>query len=79
MNGKTQPTYAPEFRQQIVELFASGRGPGDLAKEFGCSVASVHAWVKKAGTMRIAARCGQCGQDCASSGASGSSCDGVVG
>ena len=22
MNGKTQPAYAPEFRQQIVELYA---------------------------------------------------------
>ena len=52
MNGKRQPAYAPEFRQQIVELYASGRGPGELAKEFGCSEASVHAWVKKAGTLR---------------------------
>ena len=52
MNGKTQPAYAPEFRQQIVELYASGRGPGELAKEFGCSEASVHAWVKKAGTIQ---------------------------
>ena len=52
MNGKTQPAYAPEFRQQIVELYASGRGPGELAKEFGCSEASVHAWVKTAGTLR---------------------------
>ena len=52
MNGKRQPAYAPEFRQQIVELYASGRGPGELAKEFGCSEASVHAWAKKAGTLR---------------------------
>ena len=51
MNGKTQPAYAPEFRQQIVELYASGRGPGELAEEFGCSEASVHACVKKAGTL----------------------------
>lgn len=79
MNGKTQAAYAPEFKQQIVELYASGRGPGELAREFGCSEASVHAWVKKAGTMRIAARCGQSGQDCASSGTSGSCSDGVVG
>ena len=52
MNGKTQAAYAPEFKQQIVELYASGRGSGELAKEFGCSVALVHAWVKKAGTLR---------------------------
>ena len=52
MNGKTQPTYAPEFKQQIVVLSASGRGPGELAIEFGCSEASVHARVKKAGALR---------------------------
>ena len=52
MNGKTQSAYAPEFRQQIVQLYTSGRGPGELAKEFGRSEASVHAWVKKAGTLR---------------------------
>ena len=52
MDGKRQPRYAPEFRQQIVELYATGRSPGDLAKEFGCSVASVHAWVKHAGTLK---------------------------
>ena len=48
MNGKTQPTYAPEFKQQIVELYATGRSPGEWAMEFGCSAASVHAWVKNA-------------------------------
>ena len=78
MNGKTQEAYAPEFKQQIVELYASGRGPGELAREFGCSEASVHAWVKKAGTMRIAARCGQCGEESSSSGASGSGGNGAV-
>ena len=52
MNGKTQPAYAPEFRQQIVELYANGRSPGALAKEFGCSEPSVQAWVKKAGTLK---------------------------
>ena len=52
MNGRTRPAYALEFRQQIVELYASGRGRGELAKEFGCSEASVHARVKKAGTLR---------------------------
>lgn len=28
--------YAPEFRQQMVELVAAGRKVGELAKEFGC-------------------------------------------
>ena len=51
MNGKRQSAYTPEFRQQIVELYATGRGPGELAGEFGCSEASVHVWLKKAGTL----------------------------
>ena len=52
MNGKRQPTYAPEFRQQIVELYATGRSPGEWAMEFGCSAASVHAWVKNARILK---------------------------
>ena len=52
MNGKTQPAYAPESRQQIVELYATGRSLGKLAKEFGCSAASVHAWAKNAGALK---------------------------
>ena len=45
---KDSPTYAPEFKQQIVELYATGRRPG----AFGCSAASVHAWVKNAGILK---------------------------
>ena len=52
MNVKTRPAYAPEFRQQIIELYASGQRPSELAREFGCSEGSIHAWVKKAGTLR---------------------------
>ena len=48
MNGKRQLTYAPESRRHIVELYATGRSRGELAMEFGCSAASVHAWVKNA-------------------------------
>ena len=31
---KTRPAYAPEFRQQMVELVRAGRTPRELAKEF---------------------------------------------
>ena len=43
MNGKREPKCAPEFRQQIVELYTTERSAGELAKEFGCLVVSVHA------------------------------------
>jgi transposase len=32
--GITRPPYPAEFKQQIVELYRSGRTPGQLAKEF---------------------------------------------
>ena len=38
--------YAPEFRQQMVELARVGRKPGELAKEFGCHETSISAWVR---------------------------------
>ncbi len=32
--SNTRPPYAPEFRQQMVELVRSGRSPEELAREF---------------------------------------------
>jgi transposase len=52
MGTKTNPPYATAFRQQIVELYAAGRTPGELSAEFGCSKAAIHDWVKKAGALR---------------------------
>jgi transposase-like protein len=40
----------------MVELVASGRRPSELAKQFGCSDASIHAWVKKSGRVIDLAR-----------------------
>ena len=51
MGGKTRPPYAAEYRQQIVELYASGRKISQLAKEFGCSEQSISTWVKRAGRL----------------------------
>lgn len=51
MGGKTRPPYDSAFRQQIVELYATGRRIADLAKEFGCSEQSIVHWVKRAGRL----------------------------
>ncbi len=51
MGGKTRPAYSAEFRQQIVELYATGRRIAELAKEFGCSEQSISMWVKRAGRL----------------------------
>lgn len=51
MGGKTRPAYPAEFRQQMVELYATGRRITDLAKEFGCSEQSIATWVSRAGPL----------------------------
>lgn len=51
MGGKTKPPYAEAFQQQNVELVASGREVGELAREFIVNSQSIHNWVKKAGRL----------------------------
>jgi len=51
MGGRTKPPYPEAFRQQIVELVASGREVGELAREFNVNAQSIHNWVKKAGQL----------------------------
>ena len=45
---KTRPGYAPEFRQQIVDLVRAGRDPADLAREFEPSRQAIRNWVAEA-------------------------------
>lgn len=46
--SKWSNRYAPEFKQQMVELVRAGRQPKQLCKEFGCSYWSIKSWVKQA-------------------------------
>ncbi len=45
---KTRPPYAPEFRQQMVDLVRTGRDPQDLASEFEPSAQAIRNWVTDA-------------------------------
>ena len=45
---KSRRPYPPEFRRQLVELVRVGRGPEELAKEFGPTAHSIRNWVKQA-------------------------------
>ena len=45
---RTKPPYAPEFRQQMVELVRAGRKPAELAREFNCTAQSIATWVAQA-------------------------------
>jgi len=48
MARRTRPTYAPEFRRQMVELHRAGRTPVELAAEFGPTAQSIRTWVAQA-------------------------------
>ena len=44
--SKYRTAYAPEFRQQLVELVHAGRSANDVAKEFGLHATTVVKWVR---------------------------------
>jgi transposase len=46
--SKTRPPYAPEFRQQMVELVRAGRKPEELAREFEPSAQAIRNWTMQA-------------------------------
>lgn len=45
---KTHKPYPEEYRQQMVALVRAGRGPEELAEEFGPTAQSIRNWVKQA-------------------------------
>ena len=44
--SKYRTAYAPEFRQQLVELVHAGRSANDVAKEFGLHATTGAKWVR---------------------------------
>lgn len=48
MMSKNRPSYAPEFRQQMIELVRDGRAPEELAKKFEPSAQTIRNWVVQA-------------------------------
>jgi transposase len=45
---KKQNVFAPQFRQQMVELHLAGRSFNELAREFGCGSSTIAKWVQDA-------------------------------
>ena len=43
--------YAPEKRQQMVELVRRGRTPEELSPEFECSTQAIRRWTRAAKRM----------------------------
>ena len=46
--SQTRAPYAPEFRQQMVELVRAGRTAEELAREFEPSAQAIRNWVVQA-------------------------------
>jgi transposase len=36
-----------EFKQTIVDLYKSGKGPTELAREYGVSVTAIYQWAEQ--------------------------------
>jgi transposase len=45
---KKRKYYSPEFKERMVELMRSGRGPASLAPEFGVSLSTLTSWMWRA-------------------------------
>ena len=43
-----KPPYPAQFRQQMIDLVATGRRPSELAREFGCHETSIFSWIRAA-------------------------------
>jgi transposase len=41
-----KPPYPVQFRQQMIDLVATGRRPSELAREFGCHETSILSWIR---------------------------------
>lgn len=49
---KSHAPYPAAFRQQMIELVASGRTPAQLAREFECTAQTISNWVAQAAIDR---------------------------
>ncbi len=45
---KSHAPYAPEFRQQMIELVRAGKNPAQLAREFSCCSQTIRNWAAQA-------------------------------
>lgn len=46
--SKHRAPYAPEFRQQIIDLVHAGRSPEELAQEFEPTAQTIYNWIAQA-------------------------------
>ena len=45
--------YSEEFKQSIVNLYRSGKGSGEIMREYGISSSTFYKWVKRYSVVQI--------------------------
>ena len=45
---RTNPSYPPEFKRELIELVRSGRSPESLSRDFEPTAQTIRNWVKQA-------------------------------
>jgi len=46
--SKTRRTFTPEFKQQIVDLYLSGKRKCDIIREYGIAFSLLDKWIAQA-------------------------------
>ena len=47
---KERKTYTPQFKEQIVQLFNSGKRKADLIREYDLTPSALDRWIRQANT-----------------------------
>ena len=45
--------YNDDFKNTIMELYKSGKGPTELAREYGISVQTIYQWIDKKQEIKV--------------------------
>ncbi|WP_213819037.1 transposase [Garciella nitratireducens] len=53
MSAKNSIRYSDEFKQQIVDLYGSGKTMIDLSGEYGVSTVTIYKWIKDLSPMEV--------------------------
>ncbi len=51
--SKNGVRYSDEFKQQIVDLYRSGKSVSDLSREYGVSDVTIYKWIKQLSPIEL--------------------------
>lgn len=50
MAKRERRTYTPEFKEQMVKLYESGKSKGDIISEYDLTPTALNTWIKRSQT-----------------------------